>query len=80
VLDAVDTFYGEVLQHLKAWAAAAPKMREVSDLPAESRTALVSTALSSQDGAEMVAEGAAVESSSEESVDSSFVPRESAIS
>jgi hypothetical protein len=59
VLDAVDAFYGEVLQHLKAWTAAAPKMREVTDLPGESRSALVSTALSSQDGIEPSDEAAA---------------------
>jgi hypothetical protein len=55
VLDAVDTFYGEVLQHLKAWTAAPPKMREVADLP-EASPGLVSTALSSQDGVEPVDE------------------------
>jgi hypothetical protein len=54
VLDAVDGFYGEVLQHLKAWTAAPPKMREVAELPDERRPALVSTALSSQDGVEPV--------------------------
>jgi hypothetical protein len=52
----VDSFYGEVLQHLKAWTAAPPKMREVADLPDERRSALVSTALSSQDGVEPVDE------------------------
>jgi hypothetical protein len=56
VLDAVDSYYGEVLQHLKAWTAAPPKMREVAELPDERRPALVSTALSSQDGAEPVDE------------------------
>ncbi|WP_064972425.1 hypothetical protein [Modestobacter caceresii] len=52
VLDAVEAFYGEVLQNLKTWTAAAPKMREVADLPNETSTALASTALSSQDGIE----------------------------
>ncbi len=51
VLTAVDGFYGDVLQHLKAWSAAPPKMREPLDaLPTGS--ALDSNALSSQDGAE----------------------------
>jgi hypothetical protein len=58
VLDAVDLFYGEVLQHLKAWAAAPPKMREVSDLPTTSSPALISTALSSQDGVEPIEDSA----------------------
>jgi hypothetical protein len=56
VLDAVDVFYGEVLQHLKAWTAAPPKMREVAELPDDRKPALVSTALSSQDGVEPVDE------------------------
>jgi hypothetical protein len=56
VLDAVDFFYGEVLQHLKAWTAAAPKMREVAELPDDRKPVLVSTALSSQDGVERVDE------------------------
>ena len=51
VLDAVDAFYGEVLQNLKAWAATPPKLREQAE--AEPVTpALTSTALSSQDGIE----------------------------
>lgn len=50
VLDLVDSFYGEVLQHLKAWAAAPPKMREPVQPVADEPTALTSTALSSQDG------------------------------
>jgi hypothetical protein len=54
VLDAVDAFYGEVLQYLKAWTAAAPKMREAADGPEGRPSALVSTALSSQDGIEPV--------------------------
>lgn len=51
VLDAVDAFYGEVLQYLKAWSAAPPKLREEPEPPTRP-VALVSTALSSQDGAE----------------------------
>ena len=52
VLTAVDTFYGEVLQYLKAWTAAPPKLREPAELPPQTPAALVSTALSSQDGVE----------------------------
>lgn len=61
VLDAVDTFYGDVLQHLRAWTAAAPKMREAVELPHDRSAALVSTALSSQDGAELPTAPAAEE-------------------
>lgn len=50
VLDAVDAFYGDVLQHLKAWTAAPPRLRETLGLPDTKAPALVSTALSSQDG------------------------------
>jgi hypothetical protein len=52
VLDAVDVFYGDVMQHLKAWAAAPPKMREPIEPPADVPVQLASTAFSSQDGAE----------------------------
>lgn len=52
VLGAVDTFYGEVLQHLKAWTAVPPRMREIADPTDTKPSALVSTALSSQDGEE----------------------------
>jgi hypothetical protein len=52
VLDAVDGFYGEVLQHLKAWTAVPPRMREIAELPDEKPAVLASTALSSQDGEE----------------------------
>ncbi|HEV7658032.1 MAG TPA: hypothetical protein VGP36_25300 [Mycobacteriales bacterium] len=51
VLDAVDAFYGEILQNLKAWSAAPPKLREEPEPPTRP-VALVSTALSSQDGTE----------------------------
>lgn len=51
VQDAVDTFYGDVLQYLKAWSAAPPKMREEPE-PQVKPVSLSSTALSSQDGAE----------------------------
>jgi hypothetical protein len=52
VLTATDVFYREVLQVLKAWTATPPKMRDAVELPANTQPALVSTALSSQDGAE----------------------------
>jgi hypothetical protein len=79
VLDAVDTFYGEVLQHLKAWTAAPPRMREVADQPAE-RTALVSTALSSQDGVEPVDDVDVADDDIEESSEAAEIAQESAIS
>ncbi|WP_203433700.1 hypothetical protein [Jiangella asiatica] len=55
VLGAVDAFYGEVMQHLKAWSAAPPRLRpepEPGDHRPHVPAALVSTALSSQDGAQ----------------------------
>lgn len=54
VLDTVDGFYADVMQHLKAWSAAPPKVRPVPDDDAVVRTgeSLVSTSQSSQDGAE----------------------------
>ncbi|GAA1731607.1 hypothetical protein GCM10009809_28840 [Isoptericola hypogeus] len=54
VLDTVDGSYADVMQHLKAWSAAPPRVRAVPEDDAESRTSdsLVSTSLSSQDGAE----------------------------
>jgi hypothetical protein len=51
VLDLIDTFYADVVQHLKAWSASPPKMRESVQVP-EEEPQLVSTALSSQDGEE----------------------------
>ena len=59
-LRSIDSFYGEVLQSLKAWSAKPPRMREQADtieLAKEQNvpSALVSTALSSQDGAEPAA-------------------------
>jgi hypothetical protein len=55
LLAAIDAFYGEVLQSLKAWAAKPPRMREQTDTSElakdqEVPPALVATALSSQDG------------------------------
>jgi hypothetical protein len=53
VLDAVDLFYGEVMQHLKAWSATPPRLREpLPDTLVPSKSALTSNAFSSQDGAE----------------------------
>jgi hypothetical protein len=51
VLDAIDDFYGQVIQNLKPWLPAAPRMRSADDAVAVEPvpTALVSTALSSQD-------------------------------
>jgi len=54
VLGAVDQFYGDVLQHLKVWSAAPPRLREPIEPPPTTPVALVSTAQSSQDGAEPV--------------------------
>ncbi len=51
VLDVVDIFYGDIVQHLKAWSAPPPRMRDPDEPPAEP-AALTSTALSSQDGTE----------------------------
>lgn len=51
VLDLVDTFYADVVQHMKAWAAAPPRMREAEPEPTDP-PALSSTSLSSQDGPE----------------------------
>jgi hypothetical protein len=56
VSELIDDFYGEVMQHLKAWSAAPPRMRSESGLSAEESgavgSALSSTAFSSQDGPE----------------------------
>ncbi len=52
VLDEIQGFYGDVLQNLKAWAAAPPRMRELTPEDVEPPP-LSSTALSSQDGAEV---------------------------
>lgn len=53
VLDAVNDFYREVVQHLKVWRAAPPRMRQLPSADAESGL-LSSTALSSQDGSHEV--------------------------
>jgi hypothetical protein len=52
-LETVDGFYGEVMQHLKAWSATPPRLRETLVEPlVPTETALDSNALSSQDGSE----------------------------
>jgi len=52
VLDLVDSFYSEVVQHLKAWSAAPPRLREAPDAEPTRPAALSSGSLSSQDGTE----------------------------
>jgi hypothetical protein len=60
VLSATDAFYAEVLQFLKAWSAAPPKLRQPSPIPSDAEltkpSSLSSTELSSQDGAEQPAD------------------------
>ena len=48
VVDALNAFYSEVIQHLKAWTATPPKLREPEGMPDDTPSALVSTALRSQ--------------------------------
>ncbi len=55
VLDAIDGFYGDVMQHLKAWRAAPPRMREPAETPPVAPSSLAATAQSSQDGTEPTA-------------------------
>lgn len=50
VLDAIHTFYGEVMQDLEAWSPAPPRIREPIDRQQPVPPSLSSTALSSQDG------------------------------
>lgn len=53
VLDAIDDFYGHIMQNLKPWAAAPPRLRDSSEVERPPvPEPLLSTALSSQDGAE----------------------------
>ncbi len=62
VLELVEAFYGDVLQHVKAWAAAPPRLREpIAPIPTRP-AALVSTAHSSQDGPEPTTSHGAQES------------------
>ena len=56
VLDLLDAFYVDVVQHLKAWSAAPPKMREVEAVT-DVEPELVSSAPSSQDGPEATDDG-----------------------
>ena len=53
ILDAIDLFYINVLQNLKPWMPSPPRMRpEEAEIPHEPvRAPLISTAISSQDGA-----------------------------
>ncbi|USX49409.1 hypothetical protein [Lentzea sp. HUAS12] len=55
VLNAVSSFYEEIVQNLKPWSATPPKIRaEAAFVPPEDvPVALVSTAPSSQDGPEL---------------------------
>ena len=55
VLDLVEAFSGDVMQNLKAWAAAPPKMREQVLVPDEEPT-LILTALASQNGPQPAAD------------------------
>jgi hypothetical protein len=57
VLDGVDAFYEQVVQNLKPWLPAAPRLRSDSDIqPVEPvRPDLISAAVSSQDGTEIAA-------------------------
>ncbi|GGU72829.1 hypothetical protein GCM10010178_75460 [Lentzea flava] len=61
VLNAVSSFYEEIVQNLKPWAATPPKIRAEAAFapPADVPVALVSTAPSSQDGPELEAPVAA---------------------
>jgi hypothetical protein len=56
VLNAVSSFYEEIVQNLKPWSATPPKIRSEATFvpPADVPVALVSTAPSSQDGPELV--------------------------
>jgi hypothetical protein len=49
--NAINTFYGDIVQDLRAWTAAPPRLREAPAQPDE-QPSLTSTALSSQDGTE----------------------------
>lgn len=61
VLDGIDTFYGEILGDVKAWAATPPRLRQQEEVEPEAPLAqpsLSSTDLSSQDGPDMKAHAA----------------------
>lgn len=57
VLSATDTFYADVLQYLKAWSAAPPKLRQPGPTPPDAEPTkphnLSSTEYSSQDGPDL---------------------------
>ncbi len=52
VIELIDDFYRDVLQHLKAWSAAPPKLRHTEE-PEPVPANLSSTSLSSQDGPDL---------------------------
>lgn len=64
VLDLVDDFYRSVVQGLRPWASAPPKLRPAEPSQEDTEpgvaSALVSTSLSSQDGAEFAEPGTAL--------------------
>jgi hypothetical protein len=67
VLAAIDTFYEQVIQNLKPWMSAPPKLRspeQVVDVEPVAK-ALVSTAISSQDGPQAETEAGAGKADSE---------------
>lgn len=58
LLTAIDTFYADVVQNLKPWAAAPPRLRAEPEAEVEQQEvapALVSTAISSQDDPDIAA-------------------------
>lgn len=64
VTESVNTFYGDVLQNLRAWQPTAPKLRELGPEDVAGEVVdqeLVSTALSSQDGPETSTESPVVQ-------------------
>lgn len=63
VLEAIDGFYAEVIQHVKAWSAAPPRMRDLDEVVIKPPAALSSTAISSQDGPEAVPESSETDAS-----------------
>lgn len=52
LMGAVDTFYEDTVQNIKAWSATPPKLRSEVEVTPEEPPSLTSTALSSQDGVE----------------------------
>jgi hypothetical protein len=53
VVTAVETFYEDVMQHVKAWTASPPRMRDLPEVREPVPGGLISTAMSSQDGPEL---------------------------